>query len=341
VTNAVGVGLLAFYNVPLNPPPTVSITSPGAGTINGGTVVIEATASDDGTVTQVEFFANGASLGTDSDGAPWQLAWTPGSSGSYALTARATDNDGATAETATARTVRVNAPPSVTIASPPNNATFTQDTAILIQANPSDSDGTIAQVQFFANGSLLGSAGDEPWQFSWQNAPVGSQTLTAIAVDNDGATSDASAPIVITVNAATETPTVTPGTPTPTPTGSVTPTPTTNPDGTLTLTGQSVGAPGSSFAVSGSNFTPNATIRLLVNGIDLGSVTTDGNGSFTLIVETQEDAAPGVYAITVAGTNTLSATFSLDVNAQIVTAPGGGQTLALPTFTYLPIGARP
>jgi len=85
-----------------NEPPDVSITYPEQGemvpynTIDP--VIIEADASDsDGSVVKVEFFANGDKVAEDTTGYDgWQGPWHPVSDGDFTLTARATDDDGAT-----------------------------------------------------------------------------------------------------------------------------------------------------------------------------------------------------------------------------------------------------
>ncbi len=76
--------------------PTVSITSPanGATFFSGATVTINANAADaDGTVDSVEFFVDGAKVGSDLT-SPYTFAWI-GTIGAHALTAKATDNTGA------------------------------------------------------------------------------------------------------------------------------------------------------------------------------------------------------------------------------------------------------
>jgi YD repeat-containing protein len=91
-----------------NNAPTISITDPlNNTTFSGGSnIVIDASASDaDGSVAQVEFFQGSTSLGADS-AAPYTLVWNNVSAGSYSLTARATDDLGATT-TATPITVVV------------------------------------------------------------------------------------------------------------------------------------------------------------------------------------------------------------------------------------------
>jgi Bacterial Ig domain/Secretion system C-terminal sorting domain len=80
-----------------NNAPSVSITSPANNVIFnvGSSVNINATAADtDGTVAKVEFYNGATLLGTDSI-APYAFAWTSPAAGSYALTAKATDNGGA------------------------------------------------------------------------------------------------------------------------------------------------------------------------------------------------------------------------------------------------------
>ena len=61
------------------------------------TIEIEADAWDvDGLVVRVEFFANGSKIGEDNDGTDgWITNWYNHPVGTYSLTAKATDNDGA------------------------------------------------------------------------------------------------------------------------------------------------------------------------------------------------------------------------------------------------------
>ena len=81
-----------------NVPPTVSITTPtaGAAITLGQSFTLTANANDtDGTVTKVDYYANGVPIGTAAT-TPYTLAWTPAATGSYSLTAIATDNSLAT-----------------------------------------------------------------------------------------------------------------------------------------------------------------------------------------------------------------------------------------------------
>jgi len=86
-----------------NESPEVSITYPEQGeTVPYNTidpVIIEVDASDsDGSVVKVEFFANGDKVAEDTTGYDgWQGPWHPVSDGDFTLTARAMDDEGASA----------------------------------------------------------------------------------------------------------------------------------------------------------------------------------------------------------------------------------------------------
>jgi hypothetical protein len=80
-----------------NNPPTVALTAPANNTsVNVNTAVtVSATASDpDGTVSKVDFYAGTTLIGTDIT-SPYSISWTPTVAGTYAITAKATDNGGA------------------------------------------------------------------------------------------------------------------------------------------------------------------------------------------------------------------------------------------------------
>ncbi len=81
-------------------PPTVSITNPSDDSTVGGTVVVTADASDDNGVTQVEFFVDGGSIGTDTNGGDgWSASWdtTGETDDAHTVSATATDTNSQTA----------------------------------------------------------------------------------------------------------------------------------------------------------------------------------------------------------------------------------------------------
>jgi endoglucanase len=86
---------------PANRPPTVSLTSPAAGATftAPATINFAATASDpDGTVARVEFLSGSTVVGTDTT-SPYAFTWTGVAAGAYSLSARATDDRGASTTT--------------------------------------------------------------------------------------------------------------------------------------------------------------------------------------------------------------------------------------------------
>jgi subtilisin family serine protease len=80
-----------------------------------------------------------------------------------------------------------NAEPVVSLTSPPNGQTYAIGTSIPISVSASDSDGSIAEVRFFAGQKYLGRDTSPPYQLSWTSAPPGTFGVSAIAVDNRGA----------------------------------------------------------------------------------------------------------------------------------------------------------
>ena len=124
--------------------------------------------------------------------------------GSYSITARATDDLGAQT-TSTARTVTVtatNAAPSVSITSPAAGTSFRWNDQITINATASDTDGSIARVEFYRSdgATLLGSDTSAPYSYRWKDPPAGTHLLRAKAYDNRGAVTT-SAAVSVTVRA--------------------------------------------------------------------------------------------------------------------------------------------
>lgn len=188
----------------VNQAPTVSITSPanGASFTAPASITISANAADaDGSIARVEFY-NGSTLIASDNTSPYSISWSNVAAGSYTLTARAFDNAGASTTSAavsiTVRTATTNQPPTVSITSPSNGASFTAPASITISANAADADGSIARVEFYHGSTLIASDNTSPYSISWSSVAAGSYTLTARAFDNAGA-STTSAAVSITV----------------------------------------------------------------------------------------------------------------------------------------------
>lgn len=101
-------------------PPTVSLTAPTPGATVTGTVTLQASATDNVSVSGVQFMINAANLGAEVLTVPYTTAWNTGSlsPGTYTLTAVARDAAG---------NHTTSAPVIVQVAAPPSGTGFLQD----------------------------------------------------------------------------------------------------------------------------------------------------------------------------------------------------------------------
>ena len=90
-----------------------------------------------------------------------------------------------------------NAAPASEITAPASDASFVVGSDILLAANASDADG-ISRVQFFANGSFVGTATAAPYSVVWEKVSVGAKSVVAVATDLTGR-STVSAPVAFEV----------------------------------------------------------------------------------------------------------------------------------------------
>lgn len=185
-----------------NLPPSVTLTNPVEGALytSPATVLLGATATDpEGALTGVDFFANETNRIGQVTAPPYEIIWSNVLAGTYSLTAVATDQLGG-ATVSTPVTITVNAPPAVSITSPREGTSFTTPANIPVLVEATDSDGTIAGVEFFDGSTSLGVDNTFPYSILFTNDTLGTHLLTARATDNQGALT-VSAPITITITA--------------------------------------------------------------------------------------------------------------------------------------------
>src|ERR1044071_1863237 len=99
-----------------------------------------------------------------------------------------------------------NNPPTVAITSPTNNAAFDAPPTVSVLATAADPDGTVTNVAFYDDATLLGATNNTPYTVTATFA-AGNHALTAVATD-DGGLSTTSAVVNIAVAAAHQPPTV-------------------------------------------------------------------------------------------------------------------------------------
>jgi hypothetical protein len=284
-------------------PPTVTVSSPKAGDTVSGTVTVSANANDDHGVTQVQFFDNGTSIGTDTNGSDgWSVSWdtTKVGDGNHTLTAKATDTANQTTTSAdvgvTVSNTATDNPPSVSITAPKTGDEVRG--TVNVTASASDDHG-VTQVQFFDEGTPIGTDtnGSDGWSVSWDTTTVtdGSHTLTAIATDTASQTAT-SAPQTPTVDNTAPTVSIT------------SPTDASTVSGTVPVTANADDAGGTGVK----------SVQFFSDG---GSIGTDTNGSDGWSVSWNTSGSAN-------GGHTLTATATDAVGNQTTTSPGVGVTVS-------------
>ncbi len=80
-----------------------------------------------------------------------------------------------------------NIPPVVELTSPLDAAEYEAPASVTLSATATDTDGTVASVDFYDGTTLVGSANAAPFTVAWTNVAPGSYTVRAYARDDGGA----------------------------------------------------------------------------------------------------------------------------------------------------------
>ncbi|MCX6950591.1 MAG: Ig-like domain-containing protein, partial [Verrucomicrobia bacterium] len=289
----------------------VSITSPSAGTLVGNTsvtITASASATSPATVAGVAFFLDGNQIGVDTS-APYAITWTAAPAGLHAITAVVTDSNGLTANSAAVSvTVSAIALPSVSLTAPISGTSSLVGSPVTVSATAAPgSSGSITRVDFFADGTLIGTDTTSPYSISWTPSAAGAPNVTARATDSNGVTAT-SVPVPIVVNAA----------------------------GTPTITLAAVGGGSSLIVPVGSSRMLVATtaddgvvarVDFYLDGVLLG---TDGVAPYTLNYVAAGDVGPHQFTAIVTDNSGLTTT-SAPVNVSFVAAIGAAPTVRVLT----------
>jgi len=201
---------------PGNQLPVVAMASPQHNAIFsvGEIIPLVADASDgDGSVLQVAFYEGDNLLGIATS-APFSINWSNALRRIYSVRAVAMDNYGVRAQSA-AISIRVQQPPTVSIASPDQGNVFYGPRDLTLRASAQDVDGSVTNVIFYINGELLGRYhywSSPSYYFTWTNVPFGTYSVTARAFDDLGGVK-LSAPVTFSMEPTNALPTVSIATP--------------------------------------------------------------------------------------------------------------------------------
>ena len=91
-----------------------------------------------------------------------------------------------------------NTPPTITVTTPVDGASFVAPATITIAATASDAGGSLRDVAFSANGVVLHRDTTPPFSLTLTNLPANSYALTATAVDNLGAHTSTTVRVTVT-----------------------------------------------------------------------------------------------------------------------------------------------
>jgi hypothetical protein len=180
-TNGTGIELVAVHDLAAQ----LSLVSPTNGAVfaPGNSILLQVTPNAYAPLARVDYFANGLRVGTSTN-APFGSTWTNPPAGHWGLSATGTDAYGYGCTSAVVNVTVQGV--SVAITNPPGGAVFPEGTNLTVQALAGSDFGSITQVTFYANGTLLGSRASAPYSVVWSNVPAGSWSLTATARDATG-----------------------------------------------------------------------------------------------------------------------------------------------------------
>jgi beta-glucanase (GH16 family) len=211
--------------------------------------------------------------------------------------------------------------PAVSITAPANNSSFSSGSTVSITANASDADGSVSLVEFFANGSAIGSDASSPYAITW-TIGTGSYSITAKATDNSGLSTTSSA-INVTGTSSTAT----------------------SMSVASIVTGTASAGGGSKFGTAvvtirdaNGNPVPNATVTGTFSGSfnETRSGVTGSNGSVTL---TTTAKVKGTVTVNLCVNDVSHSSLTYNSSANAITCTGAGA--AATSSTQLRISAYP
>ena len=100
-----------------------------------------------------------------------------------------------------------NTAPTVSLTAPASGATYAAPASVPLTATATDSDGSIARVEFYSGTMRLGTEWTAPYNFTWSSVVAGTYSLTAVAYDNLGVKTTSAARSITVTGVVTQAPT--------------------------------------------------------------------------------------------------------------------------------------
>ncbi|MER2494097.1 glycosyl hydrolase family 18 protein [Catenovulum sediminis] len=174
-----------------NEAPVVFNLSPQSGFSmpSGDSVVISVDASDDKTVSQVEFSVDSVVIGVDLQ-APYEMQWTA-EKGEYSISVIAKDDEGLVSEPVsvsilvTEQAGPINEAPVANIQLTSTNQITVGESADFI-LSATDADGSIERLSFSLAGQNLATVQATQAEYQWTANAAGDYEFTLVATDNEG-----------------------------------------------------------------------------------------------------------------------------------------------------------
>jgi subtilisin-like proprotein convertase family protein len=178
-----------------SPQATVNITYPANGQafVMPSNIFVSADVTGIASLSRVDFYSNGTLIGTDNS-APFFIVWNNPFVSTFTLTAEAVDTFGnqvgsqpVTITTSFPGSLYPLPIPGPTLLSPPHGAIYDSLTPITLSSTRSQTQYTVAWVEFYDNTTLIGTDTSEPYSIVWNNPPPGVHSITARTVVTTGA----------------------------------------------------------------------------------------------------------------------------------------------------------
>lgn len=182
----------APFTGPVDASPSISITNPVNGSVASGTIMITANASDDNGIAQVDFYLDGALLGSDAL-SPYEWLWdsTGVSDGSHAITATAVDTALQSKSDSVSITVdNVNDPPVANAGS--DQTAYAGATVSFDGSQSTDDRGIVSYAWDFGDGATASGV-----TVSHIYAATGTYTVTLTVTDGGGLSASDTATVAV------------------------------------------------------------------------------------------------------------------------------------------------